>query len=497
MSEKLVSVIIPVYNDEPFLSPCLTSIINQSYSNIEVICINDGSTDKSMSVLDEFKKKDSRIKVFVQKNKGASSARNLGLSRAKGEYILFVDGDDWIELDTVKHLLDNAISNNSEVVLFNSIEQGIESTKIRRYPIYVNEDFNNFTFDYSINKNLVLNSFMVIWSKFYKKSFLDDNEILFKGRIFNDNIFHVKTMLCASRMSFLPETLYNYRKENQHSLQNTTAGTKKSLVKFKIFDEIKKLLKLYNKYDELYINFQEFKIRESKNRFELINPNLKEKTFNIIKDIFYQMNLDMLTLSQLPNNLKDFYLMVTFSNFEDSLLNDLLSERITLLDNSISLNKNILENVDNNVKNMDMFINSQKSEILMENETLKNNNSKLIEEKKQSFIELSEIKEEKENLNNDLLKLEEKLLNIEKELYTTHNSCNEKEKNLDEIQKSYEDLKNEKNILENEYNETKEKLTIISKQIDDKDDEIKYLKNLVNNLKRDNEGLTKILDEYN
>lgn len=103
--ETLLSVIIPVYNVEEYLAKCVDSILNQTYRNLEVILVNDGSKDGSGSICDDFVQKDSRVRVIHKENGGLSSARNAGMDAAKGEYISFIDSDDWIETDSYEHLL--------------------------------------------------------------------------------------------------------------------------------------------------------------------------------------------------------------------------------------------------------------------------------------------------------------------------------------------------------------------------------------------------------
>ena len=110
-----ISVIIPVYNVERFLKKCLESVINQTLSDLEIICINDGSTDKSLSILNSFAQKDNRIIVINQDNQGQSCARNAGLSIATGKYIGFVDSDDWIDLDFYEKLYNTAKKYNADI----------------------------------------------------------------------------------------------------------------------------------------------------------------------------------------------------------------------------------------------------------------------------------------------------------------------------------------------------------------------------------------------
>lgn len=100
-----ISIIIPVYNPGKFINKCLNSIIHQTFKNIEILCIDDGSTDNSLNILKEFQKNDKRIRIFSQENLGAAASRNLGIENSKGNYILFVDADDWIEEDMCEKLI--------------------------------------------------------------------------------------------------------------------------------------------------------------------------------------------------------------------------------------------------------------------------------------------------------------------------------------------------------------------------------------------------------
>ena len=107
-SKPLVSVVLPIYNVEKYLPKCLDSVVGQSYENIEIICINDGSPDESEKIVADYMKNDSRIVLINQKNQGLSGARNTGIENAKGEYIMFLDSDDWIDPETVEVAVDEA-----------------------------------------------------------------------------------------------------------------------------------------------------------------------------------------------------------------------------------------------------------------------------------------------------------------------------------------------------------------------------------------------------
>lgn len=177
-SKPDISVIIPVYNVENYLGECLDSILNQSFKNLEVICVNDGSTDNSLKILESHAKNDSRVKIISQENNGPGYARNVGLKYAKGEYVLFVDSDDFISNDSLNDLYNNAVSNNSDLVLFDNQEFD-ETENTFKFYSYIPEDYfanvnyNHFTFNYMDVKDTVLNRYYIAASKLFKREFLE------------------------------------------------------------------------------------------------------------------------------------------------------------------------------------------------------------------------------------------------------------------------------------------------------------------------------------
>ncbi|WP_328257513.1 glycosyltransferase family 2 protein [Priestia megaterium] len=120
MLEPLVSVIIPVYNVEKYLKRCLDSVVGQTYKNLEIVIINDGSTDHSLEIAEKYRDKDNRIVLLSQENRGQANARNNGLSICQGKYVMFVDSDDWLNLDCVKKCVNTAIKNKAEIVIFDA-----------------------------------------------------------------------------------------------------------------------------------------------------------------------------------------------------------------------------------------------------------------------------------------------------------------------------------------------------------------------------------------
>ncbi len=189
-----VSIIVPVYNAENYLEKCLNSLINQSLEDIEIICVDDQSTDASLSILDAYAKKDSRIKVFSKKHGGAGAARNLGLINSKGKYILFADSDDWINLKSCEYLYKCAENKKTDIIMFKLINYD------DKYDSFYEDDYYNilplkdfFEGELFFHKNIKDNLFRVAVStanKFYNRNFLVKIGVKFpEGVMFEDNPF--------------------------------------------------------------------------------------------------------------------------------------------------------------------------------------------------------------------------------------------------------------------------------------------------------------------
>ena len=214
------SVIIPVYNVEKYIKQCLDSCLNQTEKSIEFICINDGSTDNSLSILKEYQKTDSRIKIINQNNQGQGIARNNAINIAQGEYIVFVDPDDWLKLNALEKIYNKFNETNADVICFDYICYNEKSKKIEKnslknilYEKY-NLDFsNNKTYSSSDIYQLDLFPFNIVaWNKAYKRTFLIKNNIKFAPyKFIEDHYFAIKTILCAENIYYLEEYLYVYR----------------------------------------------------------------------------------------------------------------------------------------------------------------------------------------------------------------------------------------------------------------------------------------------
>jgi len=217
-----LSIIVPVYNTEKFLQKCLDSLINQTLKNIEIICINDGSKDNSLEILEEYSKKDERIKIISQENKKQGAARNAGLKIANGEYIGFVDSDDWVDLNYFEILYKKAKENDCDIALADYIRIGKNCQK-KRLNINNEEIATNIQDKIDICKQA---KHPCPTNKIYKKEMLLKNNIFFpEGMICEDKIFTLKAVYYANKIISVPNVYYYYFKNPNSTV---TTKTKKS-----------------------------------------------------------------------------------------------------------------------------------------------------------------------------------------------------------------------------------------------------------------------------
>lgn len=211
-----VSIIVPVYNVEKYLRKCIDSLINQTLNDIEIICINDGSTDKSLKILKEYKNKDSRIILLNQENSGQSVARNRGIEIAKGEYLGFVDPDDWIDLDYYEKLYNAASTNNTDIAVGEIIRvTGIKKKKFLNFEKETLTDNTKLKFELC---DVPEKSY--IWNKIYKTQKLKEINLKFEeGRIFEDCIFTPQALFFLGKMVTVPNTYYYYLRRNNSTVK--------------------------------------------------------------------------------------------------------------------------------------------------------------------------------------------------------------------------------------------------------------------------------------
>lgn len=239
MNRKLISIIIPVYNTEQYLESCLISVCNQTFSNLEIIVVNDGSTDSSLNIINRYAQCDPRIVVFNQKNQGLSSARNRGLQMANGEYIIFLDSDDWLELDCCEIAYLEAEKSMVDVVLWSYSReyQSNSKTTLLFYDSVIKWDENNIN---DLFKRMVgltgnelkqpqkIDALITAWGKLYRKRIINDIRFIDTQIIgTEDALFNIQIFSGVKSAIYLPIVMSHYRKDNTNSL---THCYKKKLV---------------------------------------------------------------------------------------------------------------------------------------------------------------------------------------------------------------------------------------------------------------------------
>lgn len=218
-----VSVIIPIYNAEKRIGKCLDSILNQTYNNFEIVCVNDGSTDSTENILKLYSNSDSRIIVINKKNEGASTARNVGIENSTGKYIVFVDADDTIEENMIKRLVEELIEKNTDMVLCNfyyvnhteKIKNKITTDKTFISRKQFLKKFHNYYIKTLINSP---------WNKLYVKDKISDkfDSNLILGE---DLDFNIKYLNQIEKVSIIDEYLYNYTVQNSESITSKFKST--------------------------------------------------------------------------------------------------------------------------------------------------------------------------------------------------------------------------------------------------------------------------------
>lgn len=363
MLNPKVSIIVPVYNSEKYLEECLDSLINQTLKDIEIICVDDGSTDSSPEILKLYSKVDERIKIITQENKDVGAARGAGLKIAKGEYIAFCDNDDWLVMDALEKVYGTAKSNDSDISIFKVVFY-YQDTDSYYYPpsydlkTYFDEgiDFNNFTFKAIDIKDQVLNNAFAPWFKIYKSEFLNSYDFYFKENItYPDVPFHVQVLLRAKNISYCDEYLYYYRRDHPESTLLISSKNDRIFDIFQIIDEVDNFLLENNLKEDYKKEFSIFVLNQMNYWFNKSHPDIREDFYKLAKKYILNLNLSENEISKLYKTQFDIY-----NNFIESktspeleLLNEvnLLNQNLKKASSSINSQMNYYENELNCLKN--------------------------------------------------------------------------------------------------------------------------------------------------
>ena len=255
-----ISVILTVYNVEPYLNECMDSLLAQTFKNFEVICIDDGSTDNSYNILFDYSLNDQRVKVYHTENRGAGAARNFGLTMANGEYVLFLDSDDYFDKNMLKEAYTKALLTDSDICIYKSKQLDSLTGKISDCTFSVKEKFlpkKDVLSLEDVSDNPFTSIMGWVWDKLYKRSFLINNELKFQEqRTSNDMYFAFASLLRAGKITILNKPLYYQRRNVPTSLSNTRALSWECFYHAlgKVRHELKKM-GIYDTYKRYFINY--------------------------------------------------------------------------------------------------------------------------------------------------------------------------------------------------------------------------------------------------
>lgn len=289
-----VSIIIPYRNVEQYISKCLSTVLYQTLEDIEVICINDASEDGSKEIVKQYALKDKRV-LMLDTNlvSGQSYARNLGLEIASGEYIGFVDGDDWVELDMFEKLYNRAKSADTDITMCQAQLYDDKTQEFYTddyYSLKPLEKLGENVFNATDTKDEILNINVVLWNKIYKKEFLEKLQVKFaQGFIYEDMPFFYETYIKAQKINILWESLYYYR-------QNRGFSTMQKSNK-KVYDRVDMTALTYNILKQATF-FQEKKgdilrwvVDDIFHRYTLLEDIYYEEYYHKMREFFISLNL--------------------------------------------------------------------------------------------------------------------------------------------------------------------------------------------------------------
>ncbi|WP_455646108.1 glycosyltransferase family 2 protein [Methanosphaera sp.] len=309
-----ISVIIPVYNVEKYLESCLNTIINQTFQDIEIICINDGSKDNSLNILKEFSKKDNRIQVISQKNQGHAVATNKGISMAKGKYLFLMDSDDMLELNALEDTYKLAEEKNVDFVLFKAINYDDENEKYYESKNYnmteLHQKVKENIFNYKDIDDLIFTIPVTPWNKLYKRELINKHNITFpEGLIFDDNVFFWKVLFNSEKIYFHNEFLF---KRRWYSSSSTMNGDERFLNSIEIYNLVWDVFKEFNLFEKYKKVLYKNKVSISQFRYNHIRNEYKELFFKEMKKDFLEVFNNEEVYSDFIENIPNLFRQIFF-----------------------------------------------------------------------------------------------------------------------------------------------------------------------------------------
>lgn len=300
-----ISIIICAYNREEYLKRCLNSVKNQTLKNIEIICADDGSTDNTLDVFRKYANKDHRFKFFTQKNSGPGVARNKAIKMATGEYIMFLDSDDWIELNTCEELYKKVKLNDLDILLFlmkNYSEETGEYYEDSYYNLTpIPDDFENKVFSHEDISNIIFSISISACQKIYKRSLVKKAHFAEK-LLFEDNPFFWGVMLQAKRMSLLKKHFYL---RSRHTSSITSEYDNKYFDVIPISNKVISIFKELNLVNMYKYQLTNYKINYISQWYHMMEEKYKNTFWDLMHDDFQKLHEDKKIDSLMLNNLNE------------------------------------------------------------------------------------------------------------------------------------------------------------------------------------------------
>lgn len=215
MLEKLVSIVIPVYKVEKYFAQCLESVIEQTYKNLEIIVVDDESPDCCGKIAEQYKEEDNRIQVFHIKNRGAAGARNVGLEKCHGDYILFVDSDDWLELDMVEKLVNAIEETDSDIALCQYWDEYCNHSSQHKFM-----ECSGLQTSQEFTEGMIKHwEYIITWNKLFRNTVLESVWFV-EGHCIDDEFFTYKAVINSKKTVLLEDCLYHYRMRKSGAMLN-------------------------------------------------------------------------------------------------------------------------------------------------------------------------------------------------------------------------------------------------------------------------------------
>ena len=362
-----ISVILPSYNAIDYLDESLNSIINQTFTDLEIICVNDGSTDNTLERLKEYAEKDSRIQVYTQENRGPGGATNTGLDKATGKYIYLMDADDILDLNALEELYNIMEQKDVDMAIFLSLiyEENTKTYEKQEYYSMpeINEAVGDTIFHWKDLGNLIFKISVTPWSKLYKHEIIKNNGLRFLEKtIFQDNVFFWEFLFNTNEIYFYNKFLYTRRIRSTSCIHSKD---KRNIDTIKINNLIVKTFMDYGHFEEFKENLYNKKIHLVNRRYDEIQDEFKELFFSEMK--------------------KDYVKIIGHEKY-DEFHSCLYLKNTYLFDNAISSSNHVEYDLKNEISALEMDKTRLTNEI--------NNLIKQTNELKRENQELSKLKKE-------------------------------------------------------------------------------------------------------